>query len=199
MRNEEPLHFFVSIPFGEILHPETIRYPFLRRHIHEVSPWGDAHVTIGGFESFMPIYTIEETLRDAFSSMKVAPLLLTIQGPGEYIPNRTQVILFEKNGGKTLKHVRKKFYISIKNLISNKKDFYRKKDRLSPIFHIGIGKTMTPANLETVGNHLRGISVSIHSLELEVRQGRRIIKRTDITLGTQERFIRTSDFACTAT
>ncbi|NTV44329.1 MAG: hypothetical protein HGA67_01360 [Candidatus Yonathbacteria bacterium] len=199
MRNEEPLHFFVSIPFGEILHPETIRYPFLNRHIHEASPWGDAHTTIGSFESFMPIYTIEETLRDVFSGIKVAPLLITIQGPGKYIPNRTQVILFEKNGGKTLKHLRQRFYTSIKNFVPNKKDFYRKKDRLSPIFHIGIGKTMTPANLETVGNHLRGKSISIHSLELEVRQGKRIVKRTDITLGTRERFICTPDFACTTT
>lgn len=163
------------------------RYTFLTHHLTEISRWTkEPHITILGFNSYIEPSVIKAVLSETLLSYRIAPLCATIDGCAGHGTTQMNCLLINREDARVLRQLRKRLSSAILPYVAHRGTFKKYLNYLFPIFHIAIGKTMSPANLETLASTLRGKSIETDSLTLEVRKGKTVLQETSLYLGMEE-------------
>lgn len=183
----EPYHFFLSISASSLINPLMRRYTFLTHHLTEISRWTqEPHITMLGFNSYIEPSVIKAFLSETLLSYRVAPLCATIDGCAGHSVEQMNCLLIDREDARVLRQLRKKLSAAILPYVAHRRTFKRYLNYLFPIFHIAVGKTMSPAHLETLASTLRGKSIKTDFLTLEVRKGKTVLQETPLYLGMEK-------------
>jgi len=185
--SNEPYHFFLSIPAMEIIAGLIRKYPYITRHLKEISRWTEEpHVTILGFNSYVEPYVVKAAISEWLLSCRIAPICLTLDGYRGGSAGQTQVLLFDKNDNKELRKLREGISKIVRYYVVHEGTFKKYLNHLCPIFHIAIGRTMSHANLDTLASSVRGMLLETGYLKLEIRRGTKILEKTPVYIGMKK-------------
>jgi len=183
----EPYHFFLSIPASSLINPLMRKYTFLQHHMAEISQWTqEPHITILGFNSYIEPSVIKADLSEILLSYHIAPLCATIDGCAGHGITQMNCLLIDREDARVLRQLRKRLSAAILPYVAHRGTFKKYLNHLCPTFHIAVGKTMSPANLETLASTLRGTSIKTDFLTLEVRKGKTVLQETPLYLGMEK-------------
>jgi|GEM_PF-1501807 len=184
----EPYHFFLSISAKSIIDPMVPKCPFIPYHLKEISKWTqEPHITLLGFNTYEKPHEVQASIAKQLLSCHIAPLYITINGyRGGTAPGQMRCLLIDKEAKKELLRLRKLLAHIVESHVVHKTTFKKYLNHLCPFFHIAVGRTMSPANLDTLASSLRGRYIEVDSLDLEIRQEHTVLDTTKIFIGMKE-------------